>query len=175
MANPVENTQILGQIADIASIAGFIIGIPAFFFAYVQLRRTRKAAEAATKAMNETLQRVSTVVAVASLEQICGRSRELLRLMQDRKYTSSAMAVVELQEALSKFSTSKAALSIQNTDQWSEIMSEVIEMQHDIQSGASIRKFTDAMMRRTSAIHSKISSLTGIAGDRAGEFNVNTE
>ncbi len=96
----------LNEVGALASIAGVVFGFPALVIALVQLRRTKKAAEAAAASSKETLQRVSTVVAVASVEQICSRVRDLVHLIRARDHIGSATAAFELRDALARFSKS---------------------------------------------------------------------
>jgi hypothetical protein len=163
-------------IADLASIVGFIIGLPALVIALIQLHRTKRAAEAAAAAAREAFQRVATVVAVASLEQICGRCRDVLQLIREGDYKGSARTAFELHEALAKFSNSKAAISIQGTDKWSELSGKVSELHRSLERGAAIRKAnTKELITKVARIHTQICILSGIAGDKAGEINEHSE
>jgi hypothetical protein len=64
-------------IVAMTSIIETILGLPTLLVA-LMLRRTIKSDVAASNASKDTLARVSNVVAVVSIEQICSRSRDLL-------------------------------------------------------------------------------------------------
>ena len=88
-----------------ASLVGVVIGTPALIVGFVQLIRTKKAAEAAADSAKEAVQRVSMVAAVASIEQVCSRSRDLLSLVRMSNHIASARAAFDLRGAIAKFSS----------------------------------------------------------------------
>ena len=109
-------------VGAIASIAGALFGLPALVVAMVQLWRTKKAAVAAASSAADTVRRLSSVVAVSSIEQICSRSRDLIHLIRAKNLTSSATAAFELREALAKFCKSQVALQLLNEDVWAKFL-----------------------------------------------------
>lgn len=161
-----------------ASIVGLALGILALYFGFKQLLRTRKAAEAAANSAKETVQRVSGVAAVATIEQVCSRSRELLYRMQGRSLSASATAALELQEAIAKLCKSFVASQLLQETEWSELLKAVSEVHDALERAAGINKI-DAdsragLVQRVSHVHSTLSMLTTVAAEKAGGSNANT-
>jgi predicted RNA-binding Zn ribbon-like protein len=141
----------------------------------VQLWRTKKAAEAAAASSADTVRRLSGVVAVSSLEQICSRSRDLMHLIRARNLTSSATAAFELREAIAKFCKSRAAKQLLNEEVWSRFLKMTAQVHDALESAAAIRKIDagsrEQLLQEVANIHSEMSILAAIASDRAGESN----
>jgi len=161
----IQYLSIAGSIASIIGLVGLLIAI-------IQLHRTKKAAKAAEDSAKQTVERISGIVSVASIEQICNRSRQLLHMMRNKDLSGSATAALELRESLAKFSTSKAATQIQKGSTWQPLLSTVSEIHDSIEAAALIRRidsdFREELIRRIANVHSELSKLTGVVGDRAG-------
>lgn len=168
----IANIEVVG---GLASIAGTVLGLPALVIAMIQLRRTKRAAEAAAASSREALQRLASVVAVASIEQICSRSRDLLHLTRARDLSGSATAAFELRDALAKFSKSQAATRLQNEGAWVSLLNAVGEIHDVLESAAAIRKIDagrrEEVLQGIAKVHSQLSMLAGAAGEKAGEIN----
>jgi hypothetical protein len=161
-----------------ASIVGLVLGIPALILGFVQLLRTKKAAEAAAKSAKEAVQRVSGVAVVATIEQVCSRSRDLLHLLRGRNLSASATAAFELQEATAKLCKSSVASQLLQESEWSELLKSVSEVHDALERAAGINKMDadsrDRLVQRVSHVHSKLSMLTTVAAENAGGSNANT-
>jgi hypothetical protein len=169
----VTNIDVIG---GVASVGGVVLGLPALVIAMVQLRRTKRAADAAAASSREALQRLSTVVAVASIEQICSRSRDLLHLTRARNLSGSATAAFELRDALAKFCRSQAAKRLQQDETtWASLLNSVSEIHDVLEGAAAIRKIDagrrEEVLQGIARIHSQLSMLAGVAGEKAGEIN----
>lgn len=162
-------------VGGIASIAGVLFGLPALVIAMVQLWRTKKAAEAAASSAADTARRLSGIVAVASIEQICSRSRDLLHLIRAKNLTSSATAAFELREALAKFCKSQGALQLLNEDVWSKFLKTIAQVHEALECAASIRKIDgnnrEQLLQEVATLHSEMSMLSTIAIEKVGEPN----
>ena len=162
--------DILNFVGSIASI----IGVGGLLIALIQLWRTQKAAEAAKTSANQTLERISGIVGVASIEQICNRSRQLLFVLGTDNLSGSAIAAFELSESLARFSRSKAASDIQSDEAWKTLLAMVAEVHDALDRAAAIRRIDEEyrkfLVGSIRKIHSQLSSLTGVAGDKAGGF-----
>jgi predicted RNA-binding Zn ribbon-like protein len=167
--------EILGAFA---SIVGVVLGIPALTVGFVQLLRTKKAAEAAADSAKEAVQRVSRVAAVAAIEQVCSRSRDLLQLVRGRNHSASATAAFELREAIAKLCRSSVASQLLQETEWSKFLKSVSEVHDALERAAGINKMDaasrDGLLQRISDLHSKLSMLTTVAGEKAGGSNANT-
>jgi hypothetical protein len=170
-----KKVEIIGAFA---SIVGVVLGIPALIVGFVQLLRTKKAAEAAAESAKEAVQRVSRVAAVATIEQVCSRSRDLLQLVRKGDHTASAMAAFELQEAIAKFCRSSVATQILPETEWLKLLESVSEVYAALERAAGINKMgsdnRNELLQRITHFHLQLSMLTTIAGEKAGESNVNT-
>jgi hypothetical protein len=168
----------LNVVGAIASIIGTLVGLPALAIALVQLHRTKRAAEAAEEAAQDALSRISGVVAVTSLEQICSRSRELLRLARDRNLRSTATAAFELLEVVSKISRSRIASSINSADEWSRIQKMVIDIHSGYVSAAAINKidttYKQKVLVEIGDLHTRFTMMASAASEQAGDFHANT-
>jgi hypothetical protein len=172
----VANIDFMGALA---SIVGIVFGLPSLIVAFVQLHRTKRAAEAAAASAQEALQRIGSVVAVASIEQICSRSRDLLHLIRARDLTGSATAAFELRDALAKFCKSKAAVQLQDDNAWLVLLNSVGDVHDALEGAAAIRKIDatrrEEVLQTIARIHSQLSMLAAVAGDKAGEINAYTK
>jgi len=141
----------------------------------VQLWRTKKAAVAAASSAADTVRRLSSVVAVSSIEQICSRSRDLIHLIRAKNLTSSATAAFELREALAKFCKSQVALQLLNGDVWAKFLKTIAQVHESLECAASIKKIDagnrERLLQEVSNLHSEMSMLSTIAGEKAGETN----
>src|SRR5262245_51794651 len=115
----------LDLVGAVASVIGTTVGLPALAVALIQLMRTKRAALAAAEAARQAESRIGTVLAVASLEQICSRSRELVHMTRARHLGAAASAAFELREALAKFSQAKVAASLQAVDVWLDLLATI--------------------------------------------------
>ena len=162
-----EYLMIAGSIASIIGVGGLVIAL-------IQLHRTKTAAEAARTSAEQTLDRISGIVGVASIEQICNRSRQLLLVMGTKNLSGSATAALELSECIAKFSGSKAAKVIQGDEEWQALLNMVDEINEALGAAAAINRIDtslrDHLNRLARKIHSQLNSLTAIATDKAGGF-----
>jgi hypothetical protein len=170
-----RNIEIAGALA---SIVGLVIGIPALIVGLVQLRRTKRAAEAAATSAGDAVRRLSNVAAVASIEHVCSRSRDLLHLMRTGNLAASATAAFELREALAKFCKSSIATELLREPEWSRLLRSVAEVHDALERAAAIRRIDvgsrDELLHRISNLHAQLSMLTTVAGEKAGEINANS-
>jgi hypothetical protein len=170
---------VLNVVAAIASIIGTVVGLPSLVIGLVQLNRTKRAAEAASAAAQDALFRISGVMAVASLEQICSRSRELLRVARNRNLSSTATAAFELLEVVSKFSKTRMASSLSEPTEWDRIQKIVSDLHSGFVSAAAINKIDSTYKRKTlteiAELHSYFNMMASTASERAGETHVHSK
>jgi hypothetical protein len=152
-------------ISGFASIIGSLLGLPALLIALIQISKAETAAKNA-------LQRISSVVSVAAIEQLCSRSRDLVHLMRARNLVGSATAAFELREALSKFSKLKAGKQIQNETGQIDILDTVIYIHDALENAAAIKKIDadlrEELLQGITRVHSQLSMLAAVSGEKAG-------
>jgi len=103
---------------DVVGVAGLTISIAGFGLALWQLNRTKRAAEAARDSSAEAVKTIRHIQAVATIQDICGRSRDLLHLTRARNLNAAATAAFELRDALSRFQLSAAGKALLSPDHW---------------------------------------------------------
>ena len=168
----------IGFLGGLASILGVGIGIPSLLLAKKQLQRTENAAEAAAASAKDAVDKISNVVAVASIEKICSRSRDLVHLMRARNLIASATAAFELREALARFIRTSIATQLMDSPQWEDLLKSVATVHEELERSAAIKKVDlnnhGQMLNSVTNIHSQLSMLTSVAGERAGGVNANS-
>lgn len=163
---------------DVIGISGLAISVAGFGISLWQLSRTRKAAEAAMNASRTAVQSLRHTRSVASIQDICGRSRDLLHLARARNLVSAATAAFELRDLVIRFCSTESGRALANAEAWNEII-ESIKTIHDRFESAAMTSRLDATERETllhsiSKLHSHFSSLAAIAAD-AGVNHANSQ
>lgn len=154
---------------DIIGISGLVVSVAGFGISLWQLGRTRRAAEAAMDASRTAVQSLRHTRSVASIQDICGRSRDLLHLARARNLVSAATAAFELRDLVIRFRSTESGRSLAQSETWDEIVEE-IKATHDRFESAAMTNRLDAAERETllhtiSKLHSNFSSLAAIAAD----------
>lgn len=163
---------------DIIGISGLIVSVGGFGLSLWQLGRTRRAAEAALDASRTAVQSLRHTRSVASIQEVCGRSRDLLHLARARNLVSAATAAFELRDLVIRFRSTESGRALAQPKLWDEII-EDIRATHDRFESAAMTNRLDAAEREVllhtiSKLHSNFSSLAAIAAD-AGVNNANSE
>lgn len=154
---------------DIIGISGLVVSVAGFGMSLWQLGRTRRAAEAAMDASRIAVQSLRHTRSIASIQDICGRSRDLLHLARARNLVSAATAAFELRDLVIRFRSTESGRSLAQPATWDEILEE-IKATHDRFESAAMTNRLDAAERETllhtiSKLHSNFSSLAAIAAD----------
>ncbi|MCF6763813.1 hypothetical protein [Pseudomonas fragi] len=154
---------------DIIGVSGLFISIAGFGLAMWQLKRTRKAAEAAEAASKDASKSVRYIQSIASIQDICGRSRELLHLTRARNLHSSATAAFELRDSVARFQGTEVGKRIDTKKNWNDIFSSICTVHDSLESAALINRIDaqdrEVMLHNISRIHSHFSSLAAITAD----------
>jgi hypothetical protein len=149
---------------------GLLVGLVGFGLTLWQLARTKRAAEAARDSAAEAVRGVRFVQAVATLQDISARSRDLTNLLRERKLSTAARAAFDLREAIARFQPSDSAPS---NEDWTAVLEQIISIHNRLESLA-LSKRVDVADRETlihecAAIHSKLSAFaarTTLKGDQ---------
>lgn len=146
---------------------GLLISVAGFWLALWQLRRTRKAAEAAQEASIQALNGVSYIQAISTIQDICGRSRDLLHLTRAKNIPAAANAAFELRDALSRFSVTTKGLELQKKGAWDSLLIVMGTIQDRLESAAITRRIDseerESLIHEISKSHSHLSTLAGCA------------
>src|SRR5258706_10319647 len=103
---------------DFIGIAGLMVSVLGFALALWQLERTQRAAEAARVAAIEAVDAARFVRAVATIQDISGRSRDLIHLTRARNLHAAATAAFELRDALARFQFPQAWTTAPSLEDW---------------------------------------------------------
>jgi hypothetical protein len=161
---------------DMVSIVGLIITIAGFVLAIWQIVQTRRVAEAALAAANETARSIRHIHSVAGIQEICGRSRDLLHLTRARNLTSAATAAFELRDLVSRFHATEPGRLLDTQGSWTEILKDLEGTHNRLESAAMINRLDvqerESLIHTISRLHSKFSSFAASTAD-SGANNAN--
>lgn len=153
---------------DIIGIAGLLVSIAGFVVSLWQLARTRRAAEAALAAAIETAQSIRFVNALTDIEEICGRSRDLLHLTRGTNVTAAATAVSELRSLVAKFRALRAARLVATDAVWVRLQGRIRSVHDELESSALSGQDPERrvdLLRNVSEIDTELNSFAAIIND----------
>lgn len=154
---------------DIIGISGLVVSIAGFGLSLWQLHRTRRAAEAAMEASRDAVQSLRHTRSVATIQDICGRSRDLMHLARSRNLTSAATAAFELRDLVVRFSATESGHSLGDQNTWSEILEDVQSTHERFESAAMTNRLDaqekESLLHTISRLHAKFSSFAAVAAD----------
>jgi hypothetical protein len=147
---------------DALSITEKVVSICGFGLAIWQIMKTRTAAEAARESAREAVGSILKLQAISSIQDIAGRTRNLLILIKAQKLPAAASAALDLREAVARYRAPNKRDDDKRPDDWTAISVEVSELHDRIESMALINRWTtderETLIHRTSRLHSKIST-----------------
>ena len=157
---------------DFIGIAGLVVSILGFATALWQLARTRRAAEAARVAAVEALDAAKFVRAVATIEDISGRSRDLIHLTRARNLHAAATAAFELRDALARFQFPEPWNKTPTPGDWDNTLLSVASIHERLESAALINRIDGAerekLVHEIARVHEVLGSVAGSAAAAAG-------
>ncbi|MBN2319303.1 MAG: hypothetical protein JXR49_09515 [Acidobacteria bacterium] len=166
----------MSKIANVCSILSFPISFLGFIFVIWQLIRAKSSLKAATQAAKATLEQISDVVGIATIENIKRRSSGIYQLTRSRSYKEAASAAYELRESVAKFKLTKAGIMIQNAGRWDEMSNEILTIHLTLERGNEIGKTgVKEVIEKISNINERFSEFAAIIENRLGEQNANSE
>ena len=159
---------------DTIGIAGLLVSIAGFAISLWQLARTRRAAEAALAASLDTAHSIRFVNALTDIEEICGRSRELLHLTRGENLGAAATAAFELRDHVAKFHATKVGLALATPSAW-KVLRERIGVVHDQLEWSAIRGRLDnvprqLLLREIAQTHEQLCTLSATTMDFGGKY-----
>lgn len=144
-----------GAVELLFSIAGFGIAI-------WQIMKTRSAADAARRSADEAVSAIRHMHAVTTLQDIAGRTRNLLELLRAKKLAAAASAAFELRDAVSRLPNPTEIEGVGNAIAWTEVLVEVDALHERLESMAVINRSTteerEALIHRTARLHTKVAA-----------------
>lgn len=154
---------------DLIGLSGLIVSVAGFALSLWQLRKTRRAAEAAMHAAKETVQAVRVIYSIASIQDICGRSRDLLHLARARNLTSAATAAFELRDLTARFHATEAGKALATVKLWADTLEDLRSLHERFESAAMTNRLDpherETLVHTISRLHTLFSSFAASAAD----------
>jgi hypothetical protein len=155
---------------DLIGIAGLVISVLGFATALRQLSRTRRAAEAARIAATEAVAVARYIRAVATIQEIAGRSRDLIHLTRARNLHAAATAAFELRDALARFQFPQAWTT--KPEDWDDTLLSVASIHERLESAALINRIDgserEKLVHEIARVHEVLGSFAGDTAAAAG-------
>jgi hypothetical protein len=157
---------------DLIGIAGLMVSVLGFTLALWQLARTQRAAEAARVAATEAVDAARFVRAVATIQDISGRSRDLIHLTRARNLHAAATAAFELRDALARFQFPQAWTTTPSPEDWGNTLMSVASIHERLESAALINRIDgserEKLVHEIARVHEVLGSLAGTTAAAAG-------
>jgi len=161
---------------DYIGISGLVISVAGFAVAIWQLKKTQAAAEAARDASRDAVNAIRHIEAVADIQAVCGRSRDLLHLTRARNLASAANAAFELRDAVSRYRYDLPAPALIPDDQWNRVLADVGTVHERLESASITNRLgadeRERLIHEIARLHSQFSSLAAKAA-KVGANNAN--
>ena len=155
---------------DIIGISGLVISIAGFGLSLWQLRKTRRAAEAAELASRDAIRSMRFIYAVAHIHDICGRSRDLLLLVRTKNLSPAAAEAFELRDLIARFPMTDAGRLLASSIDWATIIEDVCSIHEQLELAAEDNdqrpEERAALIHKISKIHSQLTALAASATDQ---------
>lgn len=153
----------------VLGITGLVVSIAGFALSLWQIGKTRAAAEAARAAANEAVEAVRLIDSVANIQEICGRSRDLLHLVRASNLNAAATAAFELRDLVARFHATDAARQLGSAEIWQQIFNDLRSI-HDKSESAAILKTLapqecEYLLHEISQLHVQFSSFAATTAD----------
>jgi len=154
-----------GGIAAILTVVGVALS-------YARIKQAKKSADEAEKAAKKAILRVEQFTGVATLEQLCSRSRDLLQICRSSNLKAAAMAAFELRESVAKFSSSPSGKALVLESKWQSLLKEIARIHDLLESSALINKIDkgqkEKCIHQITQIHATLTMFSGAALEWVG-------
>ena len=110
--------------------AGATLGVWALWLAYVQLRKTQRAADAARAAAERAVTEVRTIATIVDVERLSGLCREVTALLRSDRRSDATRSLHDLRIGLAKARSTRGGVRLfAPAGDWDAIIAEVAGMQ----------------------------------------------
>ena len=155
---------------DFIGISGLVVSVAGFALSLWQISKARTAAEAARAAAREAVAAVRAIHAVADIQEICGRSRNLLLLTRAGNIEAAATAAFELRELVARFHATDAAHQLASAETWQQAFDSLRSI-HDRFENAAVVKILHhdeckTSLHEISQLHTQFSTFAAAAADK---------
>lgn len=149
---------------DIKGIADTALAVVGFGLAIWQIRKTKDSADAARISADKAFREVKSMYAVTTMQDIIGRSRNLLNLIKTKNLTAATSAALDLRDSVSKYHAPSDTISHIEASIWSEMVNEVGALHDRLESLSINDRWTseerESLIHRTSLLHTKLTANT---------------
>ncbi len=111
------------------AIVGLGIAVGALWVAVVQIRKTRKAADAALEAVKAATDEISKIRAVVDLSQLCQLARELITLLREGNLSAATIRALDLRIGIAQVRLSPPGKRLLSSPRWQAMITEVSTIQ----------------------------------------------
>ncbi|RFP14761.1 MULTISPECIES: hypothetical protein [unclassified Duganella] len=154
---------------DYIGVSGLVVSIAGFALSLWQIGKARTAAEAATTAAREAVAAVRAIHAVADIQEICGRSRNLLHLVRAGNIEAAATAAFELRELVARFHATDAAHRLASAETWRQAFDSLCSIHDRFETAAMVKTLhhdeRKTSLHEISQLHTQFSTFAAAAAD----------
>lgn len=153
----------VGNVADWVGLLSLVITCFGFGFTLVGVYKSKGAAEAARSSALEAVKSVRFVQAIATLQEICSLSRDLLDIVKAKRNTGKAATIAfNIREALARFQP--VSETLKSPEDWDSICETLENVHYRLESAALMNRM-DIMERETliqdiAGVHLKLSEFS---------------
>jgi hypothetical protein len=150
----------INNIADWVSLLALLLTVIGFFFTLLGVFQSKSAAVAAKASAEEAVQALRMAQSIATLQEICSKSRETIRVLGEHNLQKASDAAFDLRESVAKFQLPNASNT--EVESWAEVLTRIGSV-HERLMSASLSKRQDkkeheAIMLEMGRLHSTLSA-----------------
>ncbi len=154
---------------DLIGVSGLVVSVAGFALSLWQIGKARTAAEAAKAAAQEAIAAMSMVYSVANIQEIYGRSRDLLHLARANNLDAAATAAFELRDQVARFQATDAGRRLTDAQTWQQIFVDLRSIHDRFESAAMLKILggdeCETLLHRISELHIQLSVLAAMTAD----------
>jgi hypothetical protein len=147
---------------DFSAALELVLSIAGFAIAIWQIMKTRASAEAARVSAQEAVLAIRHLQTATTLQDIAGRTRNLLELIRSKKLPAAAAAAFELRDAVSRLPNPADLPGAASAILWSDVSLEADALHERLESMAMINRWAveerESLIHRTARLHTKLAS-----------------
>jgi len=158
-------------------VIGLVLGLLGLALTLWQLHKTRSAAEAARDAASQAVTSIRKLEAATKMQEICARSRELLRVLHGRSLAPAAHAAFELRDAMARYGHDVHSREVVETETWADAAREAQEVHERLESAALLNRIgaheRALLLHSVARLHTEFTAFAAKATSN-GPSNANT-
>ncbi|BEP42986.1 hypothetical protein [Variovorax sp. V15] len=140
----------------------FAVSLIGFGVTIWQLVKTKSAANSAREAADNAVQAIRTLQTATTLQDMAGRTRNLLELLRAKKLSGAAAAAFELRDAVSRLPDPTQLPGAAQAIAWTDVSLEVDALHERLESMSAVNRWAaeerEALILRTARLHTKLAA-----------------